>query len=510
MKTMAAIRRYWPEALLTLAIALPWLALLVLGMMWLWEGDRFWWWALGAAILGLLTWPLSWFVRRRANAEARLALGDVALPPPEWHVNERDAWSDVLAIADATAPFSFIEVGPPLLSAQATVETVARRFHPQAQEAWAQFSLPEVLLLAERLSRDIRHEALSHIPGVRTLRLSHLIWVHRQHEHFGGLAWIGWRTGSALWRVVRAVFNPLQAAGQEASGALIDKAATVLSYRLRAYATRLFVLEVGRAAIDLYSGRLKLSAAELLAAQARDASGMEEPVAPVRIVLIGQVSVGKSSLVNALAGETRCAIGPVPTTARVGEYLLEVEGQPAVSIVDMPGLGDRAGPDVLTQVARADLILWVASAVQPARGPDRKKLDEIRAWVATQPERRPPPLLLALTHVDELRPASEWVPPYDIVTPVTPKACAMRSAVEAVGRALDLPIESIVPIAMPPDRKPYNIDALWARIAVELDEAKFVQLDRLRRSEQATNLREFANQLGQAGRFIVKGVVKAR
>ena len=43
-----------------------------------------------------------------------------------------------------------------------------------------------------------------------------------------------------------------------------------------------------------------------------------------------------------------------------------------------------------------------------------------------------------------------------------------------------LPADAIVPVAMPPGRAPYNIDALWARIASELDEAKLVQLDRLR------------------------------
>jgi hypothetical protein len=41
-------------------------------------------------------------------------------------------------------------------------------------------------------------------------------------------------------------------------------------------------------------------------------------------------------------------------------------------------------------------------------------------------------------------------------------------------------VDAIVPIAMPPGRQSYNLDALWARIAIDLDEAKLVQLDRLR------------------------------
>lgn len=508
MNAMTRLRRYWPETLLVLAVVLPWLGLLVLGLLWLWEGDRFWYWALGTLVLALLAWPLARLVRRRANAEARVGLGDIAEPSREWNVREREAWADVLAIADATAPFSFIEVEPLMAAGQSTVEAVARRFHPEAREAWAQFSLPELLLLAERLSRDVRREALNHIPGIRKLRLSHWLWVQQQDQRYGTFARTGWRVGYDLWRLIRVVLNPLQAAGQEASGAFVDRAATVLSYRLRAYATRLLVLEVGRAAIDLYSGRLALSAAEIRAAQERDIVGLEASLAPVRIVLIGQVNAGKSSIVNALAQESRCAVGPVPTTARAAEYHIEREGHPIVSLVDMPGLGDRAEPDLMAQVERADLVLWVASAVQPARAPDRQALDALRAWAGTQLTRRPPPILLALTHVDELRPAAEWSPPYDIATPTSPKAQAIRAAVDAVARALDLAAPSIVPLAMPPGGEHYNLDALWARIAVELEEAKLVQLDRLRLGEQAIGLRELFQQLGHAGRFVVKGLVK--
>lgn len=511
MRFGGKLRRYWPETLLFLAVALPWLSLLVLGMVWLWQGGHVWAWAIAAAVLGLLAWPLSRLVRRRANAEARLALGDLAEPSRGWNVAERDAWAEVLAIADATEPFSFIEIDPLIDRARETIEAVARRFHPEAHTAWARFSLPEALLLAERLCRDVRREALRHIPGVRAMRLSHLLWVQRQHERYGEVAQTGWRVGYGLWRVVRAVLNPLQAVGQETSGMFVEKTAAVLSHRLRAYATRLLVLEVGRAAIDLYSGRLALSDDEVRSARERDMADTAPPVAPVRIVLIGQINAGKSSLVNAMAQEIRCAVGPVPTTSSAAEHLLELEGRPAVMLVDMPGIGESAETpsELLAQAERADLIMWVASATQPARAPDRNGLDDFRAWAKLQLARRAPPLLLALTHIDELRPAMEWTPPYDVIAPAGPKARAIRAAMDAAARTLDLPADAIVPVAMPPGREPYNLDALWARIAVELDEAKLVQLDRLRVGHQGLSLRELADQLGNAGRMIIKGIVKA-
>jgi hypothetical protein len=103
----------------------------------------------------------------------------------------------------------------------------------------------------------------------------------------------------------------------------------------------------------------------------------------------------------------------------------------------------------------------------------------------------------------------EWTPPYDVIAPAGPKARAIRAALDAAARALDLPVDAIVPVAMPPGREPYNLDALWARIAGELDEAKLVQLDRLRVGQQGLSLRELAVQLGHAGRTIIKGIVQA-
>jgi uncharacterized protein len=503
------LRHYWPEILLVVCVALPWLSLLGLGLLWLWQGHHMWAWAIAAALVGLPAIPLARLIRRRANAEVRLALSSVAEPARSWTIVEREAWSNVLTIADATTPFSFTETEPLVAGARETIEAVARRFHPAADRAWARFSLPEILLLAERLCRDTRREALQHIPGIRSLRLSDLLWVQRQNERYGKTAQAGLRLGYGLWRIIRVALNPLQAVGSETSNVLTEKAASVLSYRVRAYATRLLVLEVGRAAIDLYSGRLVLSGDELRAAQALDTAVDAPPVAPVRIILIGQVNAGKSSLLNALAGEIRGAVGSVPTTARAAEYRIDLEGRPAVSIVDMPGLAERDEPELLAQVARADLILWVASATQPARDLDRHNLDTIRAWSSGKLTHRAPPVLLTLTHIDELRPANEWTPPYDIAAPSGTKAKTIRAAMDAVARALETPVDAVVPVAMPPGRESYNLDALWARIAVELDEAKLVQLDRLRLGRQRLSLRELAHQLGHAGRFIIEGAVKA-
>src|SRR5262245_38690139 len=131
------LQRYWPETLLVLAVVLPWLSLMVLGLVWLWQTQHVLGWALAAGVLALLAWPRKRLVRRRANAEARLALGDLAEPSPAWIGREREAWSEVCAIADATAPFSFTELDPLVASARQTIEAVAHRLHPEPSTPWA-------------------------------------------------------------------------------------------------------------------------------------------------------------------------------------------------------------------------------------------------------------------------------------------------------------------------------------------------------------------------------------
>lgn len=82
----------------------------------------------------------------------------------------------------------------------------------------------------------------------------------------------------------------------------------------------------------------------------------------------------------------------------------------------------------------------------------------------------------------------------------------MRAAMDAVAATLALATSAIVPIALPPGGEPYNVDALWARIAIEVDEAKLVQLDRVRVGQTRVSLRETANQFANVGRIILKGL----
>jgi hypothetical protein len=130
------------------------------------------------------------------------------------------------------------------------------------------------VLVGEIFHRDFnnRRQLASYVGFAPSPFQSGNLWVHQQNSRYGKIAQTGWQIGFGIWRAIRAALNPVQAASQETSSLFVENATRVLSYRLRAYATRLFVLEVGRAAIDLYSGRLRLSDEELRVAQTRDMS----------------------------------------------------------------------------------------------------------------------------------------------------------------------------------------------------------------------------------------------
>jgi GTPase Era involved in 16S rRNA processing len=491
------LKRYIPELLLSLLVATPWLALGFLGMIWLWQNSYMIVWAVASAALGLLAWPISVFVRKRGTEEVRIALGNVANPSPSWSEDDTSAWAEVIRLVDKTAPFSFTATEPIIAGVRQTVQVAAAHFHSKSSNAWAQFSLPEALVLTERLCRDVRREILKHVPGARVMTLGHLLWIRTQNDRYGAFASQGWKIGFTAWRMLRATVNPLQATVQETSNVVMLEAVKVLSYRLRAYITRLLLLEVGRAAIDLYSGRLSLSEDDMREAREHDDSKVLQLGAPIRITVIGRDDVGKSKVVSALAN----ADGSVASVSRTAtaslEYFVDRKERQCVILCDEPDLVHGTGlPSTIAASAeRADLTLWVTSAVSPGDDLDRSGLREYRSWAKRQRSRKTPAILMVLSHVDQLKPAEGGVEDESI-----------RAAVTAASRALAVPEDSIVPVALQSANSTYNIEHLWTRIEMEFDAARLVQLDRYRAKQGRVPIGEVGAQLRSILRRMYDGI----
>ena len=98
----------------------------------------------------------------------------------------------------------------------------------------------------------------------------------------------------------------------------------------------------------------------------------------VRVVVAGPPNVGKSSLVNVIAGSDRAIVTSVPGTTRDAiEVPLAIEGLPFV-LVDTAGLRDSDDPVERIGIARAtgeleraDILLWLG---EPGDAPDHRQL----------------------------------------------------------------------------------------------------------------------------------------
>ena len=334
---------------------------------------------------------------------------------------------------------------------------------PRPISAWAQFSLPEVLLLAERLCRDVRREALRHIPGIRTLRLSHLLWVQRQTSAmaeprrpdgasataFGGCAR---RAQSAAGR---RPGNQRHVRGEDRERPLLSPA------RLRRRGCW-----CSRSAAPPST-----STPAGWRCRRRSCASRESAMRPRRPSRRGRAGADRSDR----PGQR----GQVEPGERIGTGDAE-RGRAGADDRARGGISARAGRPsggVARRLCRASAgaprrSCWrrpsapTSSCGSPPRPSRRarptverpRRISRLGQGAAGTPRRRP--LFWRSPMSMSCAPRNEWTPPYDVGRAGgARRRSAIRAAIDAVARALDLPADAIVPVAMPPGREPYNLDA---------------------------------------------------
>lgn len=491
------------EMAAALLLLLPPLLLMPLGVVWLWEQGQ----GLSFFALCLLAaMPAGYFVLRwRREREAPVPT-ELVTADTDWPLREREAFDQVKALAESVEPLSLIDADEAFALARRTVEHVAHSYRPDDRNPLAAFTLPEGLLLLHRVSARLRRTVLETVPLSDRLTLSQL---RRAHETVGRVSPLVDVAQDIydLYRAVRPAINPAGAVLGEARRLIFDAAWDAGKLRLQRKLTQLLVLEVGKAAIELYSGRLRRDALELDALAdktARAEATAAVSTLPLRILIAGQTNAGKSSLLNALAKDIVAPVSPLPGPPGFRVFEAKDADGPGFVFVDAPGL-DMSQPaiEALSEDARrADIVLWTVAVTQAARDADARGLEAVRAWFRARPELNRPPILCVATHIDQLRPFAEWDPPYDIVAADRPKARAIREAVTSTAEELGLSAASIVPVSLAPGREPYNLDALHARIAASLPEARHAQIARAYATPVALEWRREFDRVVKAGRAL--------
>lgn len=491
--------------LLALAMwLLPLLALAPLGGLWLYEAGLLRLWLLVMLLAGALGSLLLWWVRRREGA--RLARSGTS-PDPAWSPRSGELWASVESFATHLHPADWPLNEPQRLAelGRQTLDRVARAVYPELEEPVLELTLPHTLLIVERAARDLRETLLRELPFSHRLRLGALVRLYRWRAFAERLL--------GLYRVGQWALNPLNALLGEMLNALRGRSFSLAREELHAWLLREYVRKVGYYAIALYSEP------PLFDAQAPDARTTPrslsdlaeakcvegEPGEPLRILVLGRANAGKSSLINALFGELRRATDVVADTTELIQPLqLRREGLELALVFDTPGLESMRESALLDLAAEADLLLWVSPAHRPDRHLERERLDALRAFWGSRPERRAPPLLVVVSHIDRLRPPRLWSPPYDLNGAQDPKATSIRAALLALGQDLAVAPDGLVPVCLAEGRY-YNVeDTLWAAILAHLDAARQARLVRARETHRRHQ--DWAllwGQLGRAGRRLL-------
>ncbi|GEO36031.1 hypothetical protein GGE65_000319 [Skermanella aerolata] len=510
MKRIVGPRRLLWAAAMALG-ALPFAALVPLGLAWLWQREELGVWLVGGSACfvaaGVLfrraARPLSG-ANGSGNGSGNEASDDTP-PEAEWTPADKIAWQRVQGFARRASGAMLMDQHSLMAVAGAVMEDVARHYWPDRTEAVWHFTLPEALLLAERVAERTRTLTVEAVPGSRSIRLDNVMRLYRAKQSVAAAAGMF----SGPWRIGRMTINPVQALAAELNQRVRGFAAAGLSSLMLDRIARIVIEEIGREAINLYSGRLRADLDELAGLQPAAVAPSAAGPLPLRIMVGGKVNAGKSSLVNALCGEVVAAVDVLPVGDGATSHAVGGTGdRPELELIDCAGLDREAAIPKLTEIAQAcDLILWAAAANDGARDLDRRLLDAVRAHFAAHPSLKAPPVLVALSHIDRLRPFTEWTPPYDIAAPSGRKAEAIRGAVDATAEALGVGPDDVVPVRLDAGAL-YNVDALWAAVAARLDEARQGQLIRLLRlAGKGGGISEVARQAVRGGRLLTGLVI---
>lgn len=508
-------------------VLLPVISLCVLGLIYLWQQNQLLWVLLGWLAITLAGYAIYslWPARQTTDHRSGQQGSDSSLPDTldaraYWTEQDLLIWKSSCATIESRLAEGIHWDQLPQHSVMLLSEVSSHYrqgavpnadTHQPVKGLEYRFTLPEALLVLSVASNRYRDIILRHIPFAESVTVSSLITLYeRQHEIQTGFTWF-----NRARRTLRLA-NPLGAVIGELKDQFTNRVFDQLSDNVQTDLKRLLLQEVAQVGIDLYSGKLKSSSQEMQAyrSAAFQEDQQRESIAlePIRVILVGQTSAGKSSLINALSDTLQAETDILPTTDAVQIHAMTLEAAHPIHLVDTVGLdGSASRVDELTRLAAdADLIVFLARANQPARAPDQQLHEALTARFDAQPNRRLPPIMLVVTHVDQLSPRNQWDPPYDLNSDdrkAATMAAALASCTEQIGLGPSVPV---IPVCLSKDKGYYNVEAVAAQLMLLQDEATLSQWNRRRveRGQHSISWGERWGQVKRLGLVIGKAAIK--
>jgi len=372
-----------------------------------------------------------------------------------------------------------------------------------------QFSVTDGLKLLEEVSRRYREILKDNVPFVENIKVSHLKFAYDHQDKIE----TGKQAADLLSKAYRVYqfINPAAAVTKEVRNKLLGDMAGNIGANLQLNMKRAFLQEVAAVSIDLYSGRFAIEEGDINKSTiaVEDEERQPEQLEPLRIAVIGQISAGKSSLINTIKGALDAEVSALPSTSAVNVYSCAVGDIDVLNLVDLPGLdgNEKTSKTVLKHVTNADMVLWVLKANQSSRQLDRQfmlGLDEFYAHKDNL-HRKKPVLTGVLNQVDKLKPLAEWSPPYDLTQSDSAKVDTINKAIEYNQKLLNF--DTIIPTSFSTESQQWGQKSLEQLIANNLDESINVQRNRQRLEGADTSASAQFKRVFKGGKTLFKKAI---
>lgn len=294
------------------------------------------------------------------------------------------------------------------------------------------------------------------------------------------------------WNFAQWFLNPVAAVAKKASEGIGNRASQELLINLNQVIRETALRNLCQQAISLYAEtKIELPTPKLpetktqtlrdLITQAEPPEKVEQK--PVNILIVGRNGAGKSSLINTLFQSELAEVDVLPSTDEIKTYHWQTESGEILNLCDTPGYEQVKRDDlrdlVIDYATKADLLLLVTPALDPALQMDVDFLQDIKKEVADLP------IITIVTQVDKLRPIREWQPPYNWQMGNKPKEISIREATEYRNELLGSFSNLVVPIVtndVKIGRNAWNIDELSLGLLSAIDPAKQLRLSRFLRN----------------------------